>query len=92
MRLARVRSPFHALVALTHLHTHTTPSKKGAIMRKNSTPNLSVVRDRSLVREVRARGKARRRADLHKLTRDPGLWDSLVTADMDLPNVRGYLR
>ena len=61
-------------------------------MRKNSTPNLNSVRDRALVREVKARGKARRRADLHTLTRDPGLWDSLVTADMDLPNVRGYLR
>ena len=61
-------------------------------MRKNSTPNLNSVRDRSLVREVKARGKARRRADLHTLTRDPSMWDALVTADMDLPNVGGYLR
>ena len=59
---------------------------------RNSTRNLNSVRDRSLVREVKARGKARRRADLHTLTRDPGLWDSLVTADMDLPRVGGYLR
>ena len=59
---------------------------------RNSTRNLNSVRDRSLVREVKARGKARRRADMHTLTRDPGLWDSLVTADMDLPNVRGFLR
>ena len=58
----------------------------------NSTPNLNAVRDRALVREVKARGKARRRADLHTLTRDPSLWDALVTADMDLPNVGGYLR
>ena len=55
-------------------------------MRKNS------VRDRSLVREVKARGKARRRADLRTLTRDPSTWDTLVTADMDFPRVRGYLR
>ena len=61
-------------------------------MRKNSTPNLNAVRDRALVREVKARGKARRRADLRKLTRDPGLWDSMVTADMDLPRARGILR
>ena len=61
-------------------------------MRKNSTPNLNSVRDRALVREVKARGKARRRADLHTLTMDPSMWDSLVTADMDLPRVRGYLR
>ena len=59
---------------------------------RNSTPNLNSVRDRSLVREVKARGKARRRADLHTLTRDPGLWDALVTADMDTPRVEGYLR
>ena len=59
---------------------------------RNSTPNLNAVRDRAMVREVKARGKARRRADLHTLTRDPGLWDALVTVDMDLPNVKGYLR
>ena len=61
-------------------------------MRRNITPNLNSVRDRSLVREVKARGKARRRADLHTLTRDPSLWDALVTADMDTPRVGGYLR
>ena len=59
---------------------------------RNSMPNLNSVRDRAMVREVKARGKARRRADLHALTRDPGLWDALVTADMDLPRVGGYLR
>lgn len=58
----------------------------------HTAPNPTVVRDRALVREVKARGKAQRRADLHTLTRDPGLWDTLVTADMDLPRVRGYLR
>ena len=61
-------------------------------MRKNSTPNLNSVRDRSLVREVKARGKARRRAVLHTLTRDPSLWDSLSLVDMDMPRVGGYLR
>lgn len=61
-------------------------------MRRNTTPNLNSVRDRAMVREIKARGKARRRADLRTLTRDPGLWDSMVTADMDLPNVGGYLR
>ena len=61
-------------------------------MRKNSTPNLNSVRDRAMVREIKARGKARRRADLHRLTRDPELWDALVTVDMDLPRVSGYLR
>lgn len=61
-------------------------------MRKNSTPNLNSVRDRALVREVKARGKARRRADLRRLTRDPSMWDSLVTADIDLPRVGGFLR
>ena len=58
----------------------------------HTAPNLNSVRDRALVREVKARGKARRRADLRTLTRDPSLWDALVTADMDLPNVRGFLR
>ena len=61
-------------------------------MRNHSTPNLHAVRDRAMVREVKARGKARRGADLHTLTRDPGLWDSLVTADTDMPRVRGFLR
>ena len=61
-------------------------------MRKNSTPNLNSVRDRALVWEVKARGKARRRADLHTLTRDPYRWDDMATADMDMPRARGYLR
>ena len=61
-------------------------------MRRNTTPNLNAVRDRAMVREVKARGKARRRADLHTLTRDPGLWDSMSMVDADMPRVRGYLR
>lgn len=61
-------------------------------MRRNTEPNLNAVRDRSLVREVKARGKARRRADIRALTMDPSLWDALVTVDMDLPRVGGYLR
>ena len=58
----------------------------------HTAPNLNSVRDRALVREVKARGKARRRADLRALTRDPDRWDTMVTADMDVPNVRGFLR
>lgn len=61
-------------------------------MRNYTEPNLTVVRDRALVREVKARGKARRRADIRALTMDPSLWDALVTVDVDLPRVRGYLR
>ena len=61
-------------------------------MRNHTTPNLNAVRDRALVREVKARGKAQRRADMRALTRDPGLWDTLVTADTDMPRVRGFLR
>ena len=61
-------------------------------MRKNSTPNLNSVRDRALVREVKARGKARRRADLHTLTMDPSMWDDMADVSHDVARVRGYLR
>ena len=61
-------------------------------MRKNSTPNLNSVRDRSLVREVKARGKARRRADLHTLKRDPYRWDDMLDVSHDVARVGGYLR
>ena len=61
-------------------------------MRRNITPNLNAVRDRALVREVKARGKSRCRADLRTLMRDPYMWDDMSDVSHDVARVRGYLR
>ena len=61
-------------------------------MRRNITPNLTAVRDRALVREVKARGKARRRADIRALTMDPSMWDDMADVSHDVARVRRYLR
>ena len=44
-------------------------------------------RDRSIAREVKARGKAQRRADLRVLTRSPERWDDMADVAHDMPRV-----
>jgi len=48
---------------------------------------MRIERDRSVVLEVKARGKARRRADMRALTRDPGRWDDMADVSHDMPRV-----
>ena len=48
---------------------------------------MSEFRDRSITREVKARGKARRRADMRTITRDPYRWDDMADVSHDMPRV-----
>lgn len=48
---------------------------------------MRVERDRSIALEVKARGKAQRRADMRALTRDPYRWDDMADVAHDMPRV-----
>ena len=48
---------------------------------------MSEFRDRSIAREVKAKGKAQRRADMRAITRDPYRWDDMADVSHDMPRV-----